>query len=514
MLNQPLSRNISILDILPTIIFLLFISMNILLSAIYSYFTYDIAKVISYLYEADSLIGYIKTLKFSLGISVQTYFLSQFFILDITFLKLGSYIFLLATFIVCLTRFVSPKDYITSVLMAISVSIFFQSKMIQYLGSYGMLVYCQGFFLGYFLLRFSEEYERILFEKGFTHYLPYLIIFFLSALIDVRFSFYIFITYLFIFIRHIKTPPQLIKIINYGLLAGVSVGVPIMMLFSLLPNLIGFRPAHIDSFLFSHEANFGNVASFLNNNIQSYFETIASNQPALKWGFVTLFLIGTIDRIRNTEKSNFPIYLIAVSLLIQITASLFELYPFGSIRYSTFLLPIFILLYLEGVYLLISQAKKLGRTSFFGLSAVLIIAASFDQIGHITTKYERIINAYDRENLTIQRLHNVAENDDIHCDIVTEKVVTAYGHSCSLVSTWNLTRNLGEADGFYSKFEQALENKTELHFMLYKTISIKHFASMREILKNNSYELIKELHSTYHFYSYRKLAPDDSKNVL
>ncbi|MGK0374036.1 MAG: hypothetical protein ACJA2E_000504, partial [Arenicella sp.] len=265
------------------------------------------------------------------------------------------------------------------------------------------------------------------------------------------------------------------------------------------------RPAHVESLLFSQEANFDNIAAFLNSNIQGFIESIASAQPILKWGFVTFFLIGIVKRFRNTGKSNFPIYIVAVSLLLQITASLFELYPFGSIRYTTFLLPFFILLYLEGVYFLIGETNKLGKIIFVGLATILIVFTSYIQLNSIAAKYEQVNNAYKRENVVIQELHTVAENNDIYCDIVSEKVVKAYRHNCLLVSTWNLTRNLGESEEFYSEFEFGLANKTELHFMLYKNISIQHFDSMRRILKNNEFELTQELHAAFHLYSYRKL---------
>ena len=97
--------------------------------------------------------------------------------------------------------------------------------------------------------------------------------------------------------------------------------------------------------------------------------------------------------------------------------------------------------------------KKLGRIAFAVLATTLIVLTSYIQLNSIAAKYERVNRAYDREALIISELHNVAENHDIYCDIVTEKVTKAYGHHCSLISTWNLTRNLGEADGFYSKFE-------------------------------------------------------------
>jgi len=138
-------------------------SLDVMYAALYSVLDYDLGKVIAYIDLYPGLMNYIENLRFGQGIAIQIYLLNQIVPVTPAILKLCSYFFFVGALTAASVQARGRQDgtintFIVTTLAALGIILFLQSSVLRYLGSYGMLVYCQSFFISALFLYFLRKH--------------------------------------------------------------------------------------------------------------------------------------------------------------------------------------------------------------------------------------------------------------------------------------------------------------------------------------------------------------------
>lgn len=500
MLNKKI-KNIFVKNL--PLVLLIPLSLKILVSVFISYYTYDVAKVISYLVDSNSLSDYINSLRFGIAICVQMYGLSQVVDLNVQIIKFGSYIFFMGTFLVTINTFIGRKKtlLIKSFFLVLSCSVFFFSDTLTFLGSYGMLVYCQGFFMGAILLYLAlDEFNFFLRSKPSRYWIYYFFFITLACFIDIRFSLYLCITFLGLLFVNIGKVKRQLRYLFFGVPSGVICLFFVYYQFISLPHLKNFRPAHVEKYLYNEGANFYKIVVFIFERMGDLAGTLVGDIIFIKLSFVILCVLGAINIWHKGQK--LPVLILTLSLLTLIFTSLINAYPFGSIRYCTTLLSFFIYFFLEGLHVCHNKINLTSRKIYFTMPIALIaVIFIFSDAYEI---YKERIEKFNKEKKIEESLMSASKTSKIYCDIVAEKIVKAYGVKCIVLTTWNTTKDLGEEEGFYNKVVSGMRRDNTLYLYLWKPISNVHFKELEELMNREGLRRQGSIKGHHFFYKYTR----------
>ena len=487
------------------------LSFHIFYAAYNSVIDYDMAKVLSYTRLYPDYYSYLTNLKFGQGIATQVYLLSQISHPTVQFLKLISYSFFILTFVSALliSRRISSSDIARSRTVSIATIstslIFFDATVLQYLGSYGMLVYCQSFLFGVLLVRFAsnEVWTNKPFKvKATLYWIP---IFIFATYIDTRFSYYVCMVFASSVLLYIRKPNDLVNTIKFGSFVGIFLLLPIFIQFYFVPMLLSYQPNHVKHLLLFEPRNFDTITGFLITNTNLLLETLVGDSRYEKIFLLLVVALGLFTQ-RKTQFGKGIFLLMILSFGFQIVASVFTLYPFGSIRYSAALLGPILILYFLGIYQLFSLVWLFisGRNSRLATTLVIVIACFYVSIPYM----EKQISIRDRANLKeIQLVKRLREFDDrqIWCDSGSEKIVLGYGMNCQLIGTWNYQTGAHESYDFYQKVEAGLSaSPDQVAVVLFKVMQKPYFDPILTILDSLRFDKGESLHASLHLYTYNR----------
>lgn len=490
-----------ILRYLPLVL-LIPLSFKVLVNVFISYYTYDEAKVISYLFDANSLTEYIDLLKFGIAICVQMYGLSQIFEMSVQLIKFGSYIFFIGTFVFVLVILLRKLKLSTieCVVLVLSCSIFFFSNSLTKLGSYGMLVYCQSFFMGAILLYFAQDNFKICLRgQNWKAWGGFIFMVSLGGFVDIRFSFYLCMTFILLLVLNIKNKIVAYKVLLLGIVSGFISMIFIYFQFLNLPHLKNFRPAHVEVFLYKGNLDLFQIIQFICGSLLSLVESLSGNIAILNILFALTFICGIYFLYK--ESMFLPALILLLCIFVMMVAALFQVYPFGSIRYCTTLLPFFIYVCLSGCYFCFNKIKSKKPALTLNLTWLLLIFGFFGVLYHGYVELNAKLVTYKLERKIAKQLIENLNEVPVFCDVVSEKIAKAYGVNCKVITTWNVTRSngLGEANGYYEEKAKLFEGQKFISFYLWKDIEDNHYNELYQILKSKGYAIKKQIdgHSYY-----------------
>ena len=492
---------------------IVFCSLSFLPSVLYSALTYDVAKMLWLLKEAPTLEKYLKDLGWLIGMGSQVYFLGEITAVTVSKLKLISYLFTISAFICCFWLVVyRDTNTFRRLLMSGSLILFFNgSTSLSYLAAYEVAIYAEAFLLGIPLFTFLATDSHKIIESGTVRSrltFCYGIIFLIAACIDFRFSLYLFSAFVVLAIRYRRANSFPKTLIVLAIVYGIAVAVPFVLQLLITPNIAGFRPAHYDSLMYLGGMNFELFANYVAKAPKIFIQSLASKSPSAAFAVSTMFFLGCIYARSLNENYILPFYYFALVISVQFVGSLFAVIPFGTIRYSTFLLPIIVIFYLYGVQCVLQLVEK----PRFLLDGSLVIALCGLLVFH-SVKTEALLSLAARklasESRVISELTGSVSDGPIYCDMISEKTSKALNVGCDTVSSWNITRKSGESADYVSALRGRLKDEKRLSLLLSRPISDPHFGYLRDLLQNLNFEGVKTINGSHHYwYVYTPVVSD------
>ncbi len=490
---------------------ILAVSLHVLANAYYGVIEYDMGKLISYLPRNATFLDYVADVRFGQGMAAQYYLLGSVITLTAPILKTLSYLFFMSSFVLTVVQVRYQSDitlrFCITALLSASCFVFLNSKLLAYLGSYGMLVYCQMFLAGALLLYFTRRVLLSDQSVTFAAQWKWVSLWCLVTFLDIRFSYFLSVAFFVSLLYHAGNTQLLKDRFIFGLITAAAITPPILLQFSLYADVMGFKPGHVTPMLYGGDLLNPDSASFLADRSRQFLTTLFGEGPWTKAAILSLMVAGTLSP--SMPQNRWIAALVALSMAPISLAALFGVYPYGSIRYTTPLLAPIAYLYISGVYtltlLLVESTleRRIKVAAVLAITGILLAHALQQSLMGLAKEQD----TYQREELIIRQIET-ADEGRIWCDIATQKIVEAYGRSCNVITTWVFMSGVPESEEFYEEVLHPLQrhNSQPLTLLLLKSIETPAFSRLKSHLNTEGF---RQETYTYgratHMYIYRPI---------